>query len=292
MLPERAPLVQVGGVHDLAVRLRAARRPLLARRRHEARRPDGRRPQRLAGGGAVGGGARARLGRLRPRLPRPDRGPARRHRGGGARRRLRVRRGRALRRPRVVPPGRRDARDDHGRERLLRDHPGAPRARARQAGGPQGGSAAGAAREAALGAQQLPDAAGRVHDARRPLSARVRQRPRLARPARDLRRRRGDPALLQPLALGQARLVDPGRRSRGRRRARDRARPRGARLGGRAERRRGGRDRDAALRGLSLRRRGSARRPARDRGAARSSTPTRSRRCSSPGRCRRGTRPG
>ena len=83
----------------------------------------------LAGGGAVGGWARARLARLRPRLPRPDRGPARRDRGDRARGGLRVRGGRALRRAGVVSPGRRDARDDHGRERLLRDHPGAPRAR-------------------------------------------------------------------------------------------------------------------------------------------------------------------
>ena len=87
---------------------------------------------------------------------------------------LRVRGGRALRRAGVVPPGRRDARDDHGRQRLLRDHPGAPRARPGEAGGPRAGPPAGAAREAALRAQQLPDAAGRVHDARRPLPARLR----------------------------------------------------------------------------------------------------------------------
>ena len=46
----RAPaLVQVGGVHDLALRLRAARRPLLARRGHAPRRSGRRRPERLAG---------------------------------------------------------------------------------------------------------------------------------------------------------------------------------------------------------------------------------------------------
>ena len=56
------------------------------------------------------------------------------------------------------------------------------------------------------------------------------QRPRLARPARDLRARRRDPALLQPLARRQAPLVDP-RRGDGRSgRAGDRAR-----AGGRAE---------------------------------------------------------
>ena len=48
-------------------------------------------------------------------------------------------------------------------------------------------------------------------------------RPRLARAARDLRDRGGDPALLQPLAHGQARLVDPGRGRRGGGRACDRA---------------------------------------------------------------------
>ncbi len=204
----------------MALGLRAARRPLLARRRHAARRPGRRRPDRLAGGGAVGRRARARLAALRPRLPRADRGPARRGRRRSPRRRLRVRRRRALRGAGVVPPGRRDARDDHGRERLLRDHPGALGARPREAGGPRAEPAARPAREAALRAQQLPDAAGRLHDARRALSARVRERPRLARPARDLRARRGDPALLQPLAHGARR---PGGSSRQRASVRSRS---------------------------------------------------------------------
>ena len=43
----------------------------------------------------------------------------------------------ALRAARRVPPGRRDARDDDGRQRLLRDHPGALGARAREGGGPR-----------------------------------------------------------------------------------------------------------------------------------------------------------
>ena len=219
----------------MALGLRAAGRPLLARRRHEAHRPDGRRPQRLAGGGAVGRWAGARLAHLRPRLPGPDRGPARRDRGDRTRCGLRLRGGRALRRTGVVSPGRRDARNDHGSERLLRHHPGAPRAGQGEAGGPRAEPAAWPAREAALGAQQLPDAAGRVHDARRPLPARVRERPRVARPARDLRDRRGDPALLQSLAHGQARLVDSrrgGRRCCG---AGGRARARRAERIGRAE---------------------------------------------------------
>ena len=224
----RAPaLVQVGGVHDVALGLRAARRPLLARRRHVAGRPGGRRPRAVAGSRALGRRARARAGSstTSPAGSSSTTGSSR-ARSIGARDGLRVRGRRALRRPGRVPPGRRDARHDHGRERLLRDHPGAPGARAREAGGARAGPAAGAARQAAVGAQQLPDAAGRLHDARRALPVRLRQRPRVARAARDLRARRGDPALLQPLAHGQARLVDP---RRGRRRPRSRSRSRSRR---------------------------------------------------------------
>ena len=66
----RAPaLVQVGGVHDLALRLRAARRPLLAGRGCAARRPAVADLSGVAGGGALGRGARARVARLRRRLP-------------------------------------------------------------------------------------------------------------------------------------------------------------------------------------------------------------------------------
>ncbi len=66
----------------------------------------------------------------------------------------------ALRAARGVPPGRRDARDDHGRERLLRDHPGALGADPREGGGTRARSRRERSRQAALGAQQLPDAAG------------------------------------------------------------------------------------------------------------------------------------
>ena len=158
----------------------------------------------------LGRRARARVARVRRRLPRPPGRPSSGGRSRRARHALGVRRRRALRGARGVPPGGRDARDDHGGERLLRDHPGALGARPRQAAGPRARPGAGPAREATVGAQQLPDAAGRLHDARRALPAGLRERPRLARPARDLRARRRDPALLQPLARGQAPLVDPG----------------------------------------------------------------------------------
>ena len=69
--------------------------------------------------------------------------------------------------------------------------------------------------EAALGAQQLPDAARAADDARRALRVRVRRRPRLARPRRaDAARRLGAP-LLQPPPPGAHALVDAGRRRRG-----------------------------------------------------------------------------
>ena len=222
-------LVQVGGVHDVALRLRAARRSLLARRGHAARRPGRRRSEHVAGRRDLGRRARARVARVRRRLPRPPGRPRGGGRGRGARHALGVRRRRALRGARGLPPGGRDARDDHGGERLLRDHPGALGARPRQAAGPRARPGARPAREAALGAQQLPDAAGRLHDARRALPARLRERPRLARPARDLRARRRDPALLQPLARRQAPLVDPGGGHGRSGRAGDRARAGGRR---------------------------------------------------------------
>ena len=70
--------------------------------------------------------------------------------------------------------GRRDDRDDDGRQRLLRDHPGALGARPREGGGPRARPALERARQAALGAQQLPDAAGRVRDALEPLPVHLR----------------------------------------------------------------------------------------------------------------------
>ena len=86
---------------------------------------------------------------------------------------------------RRLPPGRRDARHDHGRERLLQHHPGALGADQRQARRPRARPDAGHRRQAALGAQQLLHAAGAVHDDRRALRVHLRSRPRLARAARD-----------------------------------------------------------------------------------------------------------
>ena len=82
--------------------------------------------------------------------------------------------GRALRAAGGVPPGRRDARDDHGRERPLRDHPRAPQARRGDGGRTRARPGAAARGEEPVGAQQLPHAAGALHDARRPLRVRVR----------------------------------------------------------------------------------------------------------------------
>ena len=142
-----AALVQVGGVHDLAVGLRAARRPLLLRRATRTSIDPA-----VADLEHVAGDRRSasallvrRLARLRRALP-----PARRPSSCwpraivGARRRSRRAAARELlRAARRVPPGRRDARDDHGRERLLRDHPGALGADPGEGGGPRARPAAG-----------------------------------------------------------------------------------------------------------------------------------------------------
>ena len=78
-----AALVQVGGVHDLALRLRAHGRPLLLRRRRAAGRSDGRRPFGLVCHRALDRRARARLARLRRALP--NRGAAESARPGDRR---------------------------------------------------------------------------------------------------------------------------------------------------------------------------------------------------------------
>ena len=62
-----AALVQVGGVHDLALGLRADGRPLLLRRGRASRRPGGRRPRGVAGDRAQRRRPRARVARLRRR---------------------------------------------------------------------------------------------------------------------------------------------------------------------------------------------------------------------------------
>ena len=114
------------------------------------------------------------------------------------RRRVRVRGERALQRAGHADPGRRDARDDDGRQRPLRDHPGPLGARAREARRSRARPGARDQGQAALGAQQLPDAARRAGDARAALPVCLCARARLARPRRADARRRVDPPLLQP----------------------------------------------------------------------------------------------
>ncbi len=117
---------------------------------------------------------------------------------------------RALRASSRVPPGRRDARDDHGRERPPRDHPRAPEARRRDGGEARARRRAAARGEEPVGPQQLPHAARAVHDARRPLRLRVRRRRGLARLRRHRGAHRAHPRLLQPLARRPTCVVDPG----------------------------------------------------------------------------------
>ena len=262
-----------------------------------ARRRGRRRPRRVAGDRAQRRRHRARVDRLRRPLPnrraaKPGRARRSRH---GARRARGVGRERAVRAACRLPPGRRDARDDHGRERLLRDHPGAPQARHGDGGEARARRRAAPRGQEPLGAQQLPHAARALHDARGALRVRLRRGRGVAR----LRRHRGadgaDPRLLQPLAHGAARVVDPGGRGRRRRRARVLAAARGGRVG----RQRAGRVRAdpagdrRALRDVSLGR--VARRSEsgwrRRRRSRRASTTSSARRCS-PRRCRPETRPG
>ena len=211
---EAAALVQVGGLLDVALGLRAPLRPLLRGRAPAADRPVGRRPRAVAGDPDLDRAARRRVARLRRALPRARRpassllaarDPRPRHRD-------RVRRRAALRAARRVPPGRRDARDDHGRERPLRDHPRPLGARAREGGGPRA----------------RPEAADRrgkqrsVHNNYLTLpvlftmlaghfSFTYTPRPRLGGARRADGRRRRDPPLLQQAPRGRDALVDPGR---------------------------------------------------------------------------------
>ena len=180
-----AALVQVGGLLDVDLGLRALRRPLLPPGAHDADRPGGRRPvdapRRSARASACSRSAWLVYDVLCRTVGQRSEARARAcilglvavtAYGVDA----------AVRAARRVPAGGRDARDDHGRERLLRDHPGAPGARAREGGGPRARPGRERARQAALDAQQLPDAAGAVRDARGPLPVHVRPR---AQPGRS-----------------------------------------------------------------------------------------------------------
>ena len=80
-----AALVQVGGVHDVALRLRALRRRLLRPRDVVPDRSDRRRPRGVAGDRDLDRRARARVARLRRALPH-----VRERRGAARRARLRV----------------------------------------------------------------------------------------------------------------------------------------------------------------------------------------------------------
>ena len=148
--------------------------------------------------------------------------------------------------------------------------------------------------EATLGAQQLPDPAGRLRDARRPRPDRIRARARLARARARLPAARLRPRLLQPLAHGTPILAaarcDRDRRNRARRLARARGADAGQSCRSRRDRRGAGRRR-AALRSVPLGSRCAERRPPRDCGADRGSGRGRSSsRPSGRARCRPGTR--
>ena len=119
-----AALVQVGGLHDLALRLRAADRAVLLQRQHVPDRQVGRRPAAVAGDRDQRRPPDRGLARLRRPLPAD---PERRRTGCRAARAGDARglgRQPPVLRPRRVHPDRRDARHDDGRQRLLRDHPG------------------------------------------------------------------------------------------------------------------------------------------------------------------------
>ena len=171
---------------------------LVDRERRRSRPGRGGRDQRWA--------ARSRVDLLRRSLPPSGSASAsagnrapRLRRGGG------LRRQQPLQRTRSADPAGGDARDDDGRKRPLRDHPGSTGARAGEAGRTGAGPGARHSRQAALGAQQLPDAAGRARDDRPALSVPVHARARLASPAHIDGARRLDPSLLQPSPPGSDR---------------------------------------------------------------------------------------
>ena len=240
----RAPaLVQVGGLYDVALRLRAARRPLLdgsgrATRRPRRGRPHAagrRRRSRAAGSCSPGSSTTSPAGfsATTARWPRS------RSRSSSA---AAFAAGELFAARAAYLQVGRDARHDHGRERLLHDHSGALGARPREGGVPRARPAPG------LRAKQRS-----VHNNYLTLpvvftmlaghfAVRLRERPRVARPAGALRARRRDQALLQPLALRDGARGGFRRRSgRGRSRSRScwrrRTRPRRA-TGQDAERRR------------------------------------------------------
>ena len=208
-------LVQVGGVRDLALRLRPDRRPLLPRGLERAR-PAGRRPRSRGWPSRsrspssslawlvydvlcrVVSDARVLWTALFVLVALAAWASTELFSAAGG-----------------VAPGRRDDRHRHGRERPLRDHPGPTRADPREAGGPRPRPGPRAPGEAALGAQQLPDAAGAPDDAGRALRVRLggRERrvahPRRADGAGRVRRGSSTTSATGPHALGHARSPAP-----------------------------------------------------------------------------------
>ena len=215
--PRPPRLVQVGGVHDLALGVRVDDRPLLPRGVQHAREAR-QRPRPLGRGRDLDRPPRDRVDRVRRAEPSRHGSPrplgralrAGRARGVGLRG--------AVQPPGGVAPGRRDDRHGDGGERLRGDHPRALGAHPREGSRPRAGSHARAPGEAALGTQQLPHAAGPADDAGGPLPVRVRRRQRVARARRADGDRRLGASLLQPPPRGPNALVDAGRRARGVRR--------------------------------------------------------------------------
>ena len=118
-------------------------------------------------------------------------------------------------RPRRLHPRRRADRHDHGRERVLRDHPESEDRDRRPDRGPPARSGARRAGRAALAAQQLPDFAGPVPDDQQSPSAQLRDALELADRRARAHHRRGDPPFLQRAPRGQAEpVVDLGRGGR------------------------------------------------------------------------------
>ena len=214
-VPRRAPhaaraaaLVQVGGLHDVAVRLRALLRPLLRRRRPQPRR---RRHVGVDGDRDLHRAARRGLARVRRPLPRRS-ATSSCWPGSSSRSRPWPPTASASCSP-IAPSGSSSARcwgRSWWRTSSSSSSPrtGSSSGRSRPAASPT--------RRPAIRAKQrsvhnnyltLPVLAG---DARRPLRIRLRPRRRLARARVPDARRRLDPALLQPPPRGTHRLVDPG----------------------------------------------------------------------------------
>ena len=197
-------VVQVGGVHDVALGLRADGRPLLLQRERVPDRPVCRRPQLVGGGrhqhracsSSPGSSTTSSAGSSLPRGRNGEIALWALLIAADDARRLGLRQ---LFQPRAafLQVGAMLGTIMAG-ERLLQHHPGALGADQRQEGGPRARPDAGHRRQAALGPQQLLHAARAVHDARRALRVRLRRRRGLARPDRDHAARRADPGLLQP----------------------------------------------------------------------------------------------